>query len=517
MSNSGKSLTIEEETNENFSSRGDDTTAHRTDEKSRPKLKNFNQDFEVVQAMDVYEMMLEVVDHASCVTLLPAPLVRFMLERCRWDVNHFLSSYYENGTIEALCRKWNTRNPMLKVGTQPESDLCGICFASQGVSSALGPQCGHRFCSQCWQQYATEKMGSSSGGLVLICPAYDCHWPVDDRFVINLLTNDEQRQSYLNLVTRTFIKLNKALKQCPRTDCTYLLRRRTGIAGPAVCKCGYEFCFECCEEWHEPVECYLLKQWLAKCELETDSAHWIADNTRPCPRCNTNIEKAGGCNHMRCTQPFCQFEFCWTCQGPWEDHLDEFYVCKKAIQSDGTIANQAPKYFLDAMTYHFKPCAATRRFYEYSLHYRRLTLDDHRTKRLNRMIERNMVALMKMHNVRWIDTMVLEKMTETLKRCMRTVKYTIVFTYYLRPGVWARLTEAHEERLEDNCKRLLELLEVGCKELVGNGLLLWRQEVVHQRVNCLKFEKALLNFCREGYNENRWRFLLEPLAYSKRA
>lgn len=67
---------------------------------------------------------------------------------------------------------------------------------------------------------------------------------------------------------------------------------------PVVCKCGHTFCFECGENWHDPVQCRLLKKWMKKCADDSETSTWIAANTKECPKCNVTIEKDGGCNHM---------------------------------------------------------------------------------------------------------------------------------------------------------------------------------------------------------------------------
>ena len=41
------------------------------------------------------------------------------------------------------------------------------------------------------------------------------------------------------------------------------------------------------------------------------SADWIGSNTRQCPSCSVPINKASGCNHMRCGN--CGANFCWAC------------------------------------------------------------------------------------------------------------------------------------------------------------------------------------------------------------
>lgn len=38
----------------------------------------------------------------------------------------------------------------------------------------------------------------------------------------------------------------------------------------------------------------------AKLMEEIQSSEWVASNTKPCPRCNTAVEKNGGCNHITC-------------------------------------------------------------------------------------------------------------------------------------------------------------------------------------------------------------------------
>jgi len=45
-----------------------------------------------------------------------------------------------------------------------------------------------------------------------------------------------------------------------------------------------------------------------------DTAIWLTQHSRPCPRCQAPIEKRGGCNHMTCSA--CRLKFCWACMRP---------------------------------------------------------------------------------------------------------------------------------------------------------------------------------------------------------
>lgn len=94
------------------------------------------------------------------------------------------------------------------------------------------------------------------------------------------------------------LQCNRLLRWCPSTGCTYAIKVLYADARPAKCKCGHDFCFECGENWHDPVQCDLLKKWMQKCSDDSETSNWIAANTKDCPKCKATIEKNGGCNHM---------------------------------------------------------------------------------------------------------------------------------------------------------------------------------------------------------------------------
>lgn len=44
--------------------------------------------------------------------------------------------------------------------------------------------------------------------------------------------------------------------------------------------------------------CESLAKWLVKCRDDSETYNWLVANTKACPKCQTSIEKNGGCNHM---------------------------------------------------------------------------------------------------------------------------------------------------------------------------------------------------------------------------
>uniref|UniRef100_A0A8V0XXB0 E3 ubiquitin-protein ligase parkin n=1 Tax=Gallus gallus TaxID=9031 RepID=A0A8V0XXB0_CHICK len=95
--------------------------------------------------------------------------------------------------------------------------------------------------------------------------------------------------------------------------------------------CGFVFCRECKEEYHEG-ECssflstqgavarkgYVVDENAAmQARWEEASKETIKKTTKPCPNCHIPVEKNGGCMHMKCPRPQCRFEWCWNCGLEW--------------------------------------------------------------------------------------------------------------------------------------------------------------------------------------------------------
>lgn len=93
-----------------------------------------------------------------------------------------------------------------------------------------------------------------------------------------------------------------------------------------TCSCGHKFCFKCGEEAHGPALCEQVKEWNKKAMDESETNNWITANTQNCPKCDSAIEKNGGCNHMTCKH--CGHDYCWMCRKDWKGHND-FYNCAR--------------------------------------------------------------------------------------------------------------------------------------------------------------------------------------------
>lgn len=139
--------------------------------------------------------------------------------------------------------------------------------------------------------------------------------------------------SYKTLLNRTYVDDSAILRWCPAPNCQNAIechvsaRKLRTVVPSVVCDCGHHFCFGCGNPSHAPAICPLVKQWIKKCEDDSETANWISANTKECPKCSSTIEKNGGCNHMTCRK--CRYEWCWICEGPWSEHGSNWYNCNR--------------------------------------------------------------------------------------------------------------------------------------------------------------------------------------------
>jgi ariadne-1 len=94
------------------------------------------------------------------------------------------------------------------------------------------------------------------------------------------------------------------IKWCPFPNCDYAIECKHSdikLCVPSVeCESGHRFCFGCSLKDHQPSPCHIVKYWNKKCADDSETANWIAANTKECVKCQSTIEKNGGCNHMTC-------------------------------------------------------------------------------------------------------------------------------------------------------------------------------------------------------------------------
>ncbi|XP_071370855.1 E3 ubiquitin-protein ligase parkin-like [Centroberyx affinis] len=93
--------------------------------------------------------------------------------------------------------------------------------------------------------------------------------------------------------------------------------------------CGFVFCRECKEEYHEGACLEVLapptgadsqsfvveEEASVRGRWDRASLLFIQESTKRCPQCGVSVERNGGCMHMSC--PLCRADWCWLCGVSW--------------------------------------------------------------------------------------------------------------------------------------------------------------------------------------------------------
>jgi ariadne-1 len=178
--------------------------------------------------------------------------------------------------------------------------MCLICLSDEEL---MGEECGHQFCIYCWRDFLHKEVKLKH--TVILCPGKDCSKVLDELTVIGYLDDEDTKDRFRETLVQSFVDDNQLVRWCPAANCTnaivlheVLESKNEGV----TCTCGMTFCFRCgVETDHRPNSCRVFAEWTKKQGGGDTSLNdqLIATISRQCPKCNTSIQKNGGCNHMK--------------------------------------------------------------------------------------------------------------------------------------------------------------------------------------------------------------------------
>lgn len=286
--------------------------------------------YAVLTESQVDEEMNHAVSEVAEVLSVPDDDAAAVLRLCTWDINHANQSWFMDNE-----RVRSQLGIMESPASEPPGShaTCSICLDTHPKSRMKSAPCKHYFCELCWTGYVSEAMCNGPSVLNLRCPIPECKARVPYGLLEPLL-DTKQKVKYHHYELLSFVETNPYVKWCPSPGCEHAVQclHNDSITEPmdVQCKCLQTFCFACNEEAHRPVECGMVKAWLLKNTAESENMNWILANTKPCPKCQRPIEKNQGCMHITCSQ--CKYEFCWLCNGKWQDHGERtggYYACNR--------------------------------------------------------------------------------------------------------------------------------------------------------------------------------------------
>lgn len=240
-----------------------------------------------------------------------------------------------------------------------------------------------------------------------------------------------------------------------------------------------------------PCFCFLVKPWLKKCEDDSETSNWIVSNTKVCPKCNSNIEKNGGCNRILCGK--CRFQFCWSCMLSWSVHGYErrCNAYEEARGKKNTVSESRAN--LEKYMHYY-----TR----YANHIESAKLD----QELYSQTEENMEALQQSASFSWIEAQFLKEAVNTLVQCRNALKWTYALAYYLKPSNNKSLFEDNQQDLELATEALSGLLG---EEINFDALPHLRQQVQDKARYVSRRREILVAFIIQGYSEGQWEYTID--------
>ncbi|KZZ97002.1 RING finger domain-containing protein [Ascosphaera apis ARSEF 7405] len=458
----------------------------------KPQKKAFEVDYRGLSPDDITKEQNDQINEVSAIFGLPTESCAILFRYMRWNKEKLMERYMDDpeSLLDAAGIDLLPTKPHIE--TIPAT--CEICYNDEPGMKTYAMRCGHRFCTDCYRHYLGQKIWEEGEAAHIQCPQDNCNRIVDSK-TLELLVSDDMKDRYHTLLMRTYVDDKDNLKWCPAPECQYAVdcpvkKRELDRIVPTVnCLCGHCFCFGCTLDDHQPAPCGLVKQWLKKCKDDSETANWISAHTKECPRCQSTIEKNGGCNHMTCRK--CKYEFCWMCMGVWSEHGTSWYNCNRYEEKSGSAARDAQ--------------ARSRAFLERYLHYYNRYANHEQSARLDKDLyiktEKKMLSLQTQSTMSWIEVQFLDTASRTLQKCRQTLKWTYAFAFYLQRNNQTEIFEDNQKDLELAVESLSEMFEKPVNELAK-----LRVDILDKTAYCNKRRAILLSDTAERIKNSEWAF-----------
>ncbi|KAJ3532852.1 hypothetical protein NM688_g7362 [Phlebia brevispora] len=502
------------------------------------KQKSYEVEYDSLSQADVEKMMKQDTENISGICGVDPSVAALLLRNFEWNKEKLIEKFMDNPTAvntaagikvpekpsepgrsssrvhspempsqapRRISRRTTTEAPksgktkILERISPPaeEAFVCPICF-DDSQTETYELTCGHKFCTTCWNTYIVSKI-KTEAEFWITCMQEDCAIVAPDEFVRKVLVKDKATWSrYQELQVRHFVSCNSNLKYCPYPACTYTVSCPSGASKSALttivpivkCREDHTFCFGCnIDADHRPVVCGVAKMWLQKCQDDSETANWIKSNTKECSKCQSTIEKNGGCNHMTCKK--CKYEFCWVCMGPWSEHGTAWYSCNRYDEKASVEARDAQ--------------SRSRASLERYLHYYNRWANHEQSAKLSVELyaktEKKMEEMQITSALTWIEVQFMKKAVDEVFKCRMTLKWTYAMAYYLEKNNQKELFEDNQRDLERAVEELSELIE---SPLEPESIPALRQKVTDKTVYVQKRNEILLEDTAKGFLDGRW-------------
>ncbi|GAB1609162.1 E3 ubiquitin-protein ligase parkin-like [Argonauta hians] len=195
---------------------------------------------------------------------------------------------------------------------------CATCGDDLNPILIFPCQKAHVMCLDCFKIYCTQYLADfrfrlTNDGYSIRCPAH-CEGSFIQEMHHFRILGDTKYTEYKDRACRAFVELKDTV-YCPNPSCNECFEAHKDLKEVECATCQHKFCRQCSSNAHiGPCSRGPVENCDEYSEYESKAAKLIQKISKPCPKCEANVEKSGGCNHMTCR---CGAEWCWVCCKMW--------------------------------------------------------------------------------------------------------------------------------------------------------------------------------------------------------
>lgn len=207
---------------------------------------------------------------------------------------------------------------------------CLVCESSFSLSEFKMP-CSCYVCKDCFLDWICSQNieNEFSYESKFTCSNHKCNQKFEYEKIINYFNLQEQ-QRINDILLKKYLNNNPDTRRCPKPNCGYAgwfdFKSDLANCGPNL------FCELCSNEWiEESLRKYNCTFFLKNIFKNTKGFVFddlseinVKLSSKPCPRCQIQIYKYTGCDHMKC--PKCELDYCYNCNKVHQ-YPDDFKAC----------------------------------------------------------------------------------------------------------------------------------------------------------------------------------------------
>ncbi|KAF8464479.1 hypothetical protein BDZ91DRAFT_795718 [Kalaharituber pfeilii] len=207
-------------------------------------------------------------------------------------------------------RAANQGQPGQAGAASKEEDACPVCM-EPAEPPVVKTTCGHTYCKGCIHGFIKATLDGRKFPITCFHSSDDgtqCTTPISISIIQESLSKLDSDQLFEASFSSYVQARPTEYSYCPTPDCPSVYQITASESVFTCSQCFLGICTSCKVATHHGQTC---AQYKAATDGEKQFKDWKARaGVKTCPKCQADIEKNDGCNHMTCK---CGAHLCWHC------------------------------------------------------------------------------------------------------------------------------------------------------------------------------------------------------------